>query len=138
MFRYPDNKMNNIEIELKRIQDYLRENVSPEISISSIEDQLKLFYSGVKVPILAKPCIVGDGINLIKANEMDNLLYLYNEAATAGRLIKFVPASGAASRMFQKLQLILNQFNDFTLEDLKKKSADNSNYKSVLEFLLLS
>ena len=127
--------MNNIEIELKRIQDYLRENVSPEISISSIEDQLKLFYSGVKVPVLAKPCIVGDGINLIKANEFDSLLHSYNEAAMAGRLIKFVPASGAASRMFQKLQSVLNQFNNFTLDDLRKISADNSDYKSVVEFL---
>ena len=38
--------------------------------------------------------------------------------------------------MFQKLQSILNQFNDFTLEDLKKKSADNSDCKSVIEFLI--
>lgn len=128
--------MNNIEIELKKIQDYLRENLSPEISISSIEDQLKLFYSGVKVPVLAKPCIAGYGITLIKSNEIDNLLNFHNEASMAGRLIKFVPASGAASRMFQKLQSVLNQFNDFTLDDLKKNSAANSDCKSVLEFLI--
>ena len=37
--------MNNIEIELKKVQDYLEKNKSTEISTSSIEDQLKLFYS---------------------------------------------------------------------------------------------
>ena len=68
--------------------------------------------------------------------EFDELLVLHKEAADAGRLIKFVPASGAASRMFQKLQSVLNQFNDFTLEDLKKNSADNSDCKSVIEFLI--
>ena len=128
--------MNNIEQELKKVLSILEKNNSTEISTSLIEEQLKIFYSGVKLPVLAKPCLVGDGIHHINDIEFDELLVLHKEVADAGRLIKFVPASGAASRMFQKLQSILNQFNDFTLEDLKKKSADNSNCKSVLEFLI--
>lgn len=128
--------MNNIETELKKIHDYLRENVSPQISISSIKDQLKIFYSGVKLPALAKPCLVGDGIHQISDSEFDELLNLHKDAAYTSRLIKFVPASGAASRMFQKLQSVLNQFNDFTLDDIGKNSEANSDCKSVLEFLI--
>ncbi len=128
--------MNNIEQELKKVLSILEKNNSTEISTSLIEEQLKIFYSGVKVPVLAKPCLVGDGIHRIKNLEIDELLVLHKEAANAGRLIKFVPASGAASRMFQKLQSVLNQFNDFTLDDLKKNSADNSDCKSVIEFLM--
>jgi hypothetical protein len=128
--------MNNIEQELKKVLSILEKNNSTEISTSLIEEQLKIFYSGVKLPVLAKPCLVGDGIHHINDIEFDELLVLHKEAADAGRLIKFVPASGAASRMFKKLQSILNQFNDFTLEDLKKKSADNSDCKSVIEFLI--
>ena len=128
--------MNNIEQELKKVLSILEKNNSTEISTSLIEEQLKIFYSGVKLPVLAKPCLVGDGIHHINDIEFDELLVLHKEVADAGRLIKFVPASGAASRMFKKLQSILNQFNDFTLEDLKKKSADNSDCKSVIEFLI--
>ena len=128
--------MNNIEQELKKVLSILEKNNSTEISTSLIEEQLKIFYSGVKLPVLAKPCLVGDGIHHINDIEFDELLVLHKEAADAGRLIKFVPASGAASRMFQKLQSVLNQFNDFTLEDLKKNSADNSDCKSVIEFLI--
>ena len=128
--------MNNIEQELKKVLSILEKNNSTEISTSLIEEQLKIFYSGVKLPVLAKPCLVGDGIHHINAIEFDELLVLHKEAAGAGRLIKFVPASGAASRMFQKLQSVLNQFNDFTLDDLKKNSAANSDSKSVIEFLI--
>jgi len=125
-----------IEQELKKAKSYLERNKSEEISTSLIEEQLKLFYSGVKVPVLAKPCLVGDGIHRINNLEIDELLVFHKEAASAGRLIKFVPASGAASRMFQKLQSVLNQFNDFTLDDLKNNSVVNNDCKSVLEFLI--
>ena len=122
MYRYLKNIMNTIEQELKKAINYIEQNKSTEISISSIEEQLKLFYSGVHIQALAKPCMVGDGIHGIKDLEIDEILALYNEAAKAGRLIKFVPASGVASRMFHKLQSVLIRFNDFTLDDLKKYS----------------
>jgi len=128
--------MNVIEQELKKALSYFEQNKSTEISPSSIEEQLKLFYSGVNIPVLAKPCIVGDGIHRINDMEIDELLVFHNEAANAGRLIKFVPASGAASRMFQKMQLVLNRFNNFSLDDLKNNSENDSECKSVVEFLL--
>lgn len=128
--------MNLIEQELKKALSYLNRNTSEEISPSSIEEQLKLFYSGVHIPALAKPCIVGDGIHRINDLEIDELLELHNKAANAGRLIKFVPASGAATRMFHKLQSVLNRFNDFTIADLKQKSEDHQECKSVLEILI--
>jgi hypothetical protein len=128
--------MNTLEQELNKAASYLEQNKFGQISYSSIEEQLNLFYSGVKVPVLAKPCKVGDGILVLKDFEFDELLILHNDTAIAGRLMKFVPASGAASRMFQKLQSVLNRFKDFTLNDLKKNSAVDSDCKSVLEFLI--
>lgn len=55
----------------------------------------------------------------VKKEDHDELLNLFDTASSNGRLIKFVPASGAASRMFQKLQSVLNRINNFTLDDLK-------------------
>ena len=128
--------MNSMEQELKKIINYLEQNKTTVISISSIEEQLKLFFTGVKIPVLVKPCIVGDGIHCLNDEEIDELLILHSETAKEGRLLKFVPASGAASRMFQNLQSVLNRFNNFTLDDLRKYSENDNECKSVLDFLV--
>jgi len=52
---------------------------------------------------LARPCTVGDGIVRLTAEEIPELHALQEEAAAASRFQKFVPASGAASRMFKDL-----------------------------------
>jgi hypothetical protein len=52
---------------------------------------------------LVRPCTLGDGIVSLGAEEMAGWLALHDEAARAGRVVKFVPASGAASRMFRDL-----------------------------------
>lgn len=127
--------MKKIEIALEKVQDYLKENASAEISLSSIENQLKLFYNGVKVPVLAKPCTIGDGIHRLSDDETFELLTLHSEAALAGRIMKFVPSSGAASRMFQKLQSVLSRFRDFRLSEIESKISKDMECKSVYEFL---
>ena len=57
---------------------------------------------------LARPCSRGDGVERIPEERHRDLLDLFEEAEKAGRLSKFVPASGAASRMFQSLQRALD------------------------------
>jgi hypothetical protein len=52
---------------------------------------------------LERACTVGDGVERIEDDEKPELLALHAEAARSGRLTKFVPASGAASRMFKHL-----------------------------------
>lgn len=125
-----------IDKELKKVQEYILKNAKTDIYLDSVEQQLELFSNGVSIPKLVKPCTLGDGIVEIKKNEFDALLGEYNSASLNSRLTKFVPASGAASRMFQKLQSILNRFSNFSLADLKIKSTDDKECKSVLEFLV--
>ncbi len=71
------------------------------LSESQILEQLKLFEKPTFQVELARPCILGDGIRKIPENQQDLYLKLHEQAARAGRFQKFVPASGAASRMFQ-------------------------------------
>src|SRR5688572_10768548 len=52
---------------------------------------------------LARACRLGDGIGRIEPSRHDALLASWQQAADAGRLTKLVPASGAATRMFQFL-----------------------------------
>jgi hypothetical protein len=49
---------------------------------------------------LNRPCAINDGILSVKKAAMEELIKLYEKEAGKFRLLKFVPASGAASRMF--------------------------------------
>lgn len=69
--------------------------------------QIDFLKKGVKPVRLKKPCTIGDGIVEINEQEQIELATLHDEAAGAGRVMKFVPASGAASRMFSQWQSAL-------------------------------
>lgn len=58
---------------------------------------------------LVRPCTRGDGVERIPEERHRDLLELFEEAEKAGRLSKFVPASGAATRMFQSLRKALDE-----------------------------
>ena len=53
--------------------------------------------------VLDRPCAIGDGISRIEGEERSGLVDRGDAAAGAGRVSKFVPASGAATRMFKDL-----------------------------------
>lgn len=84
----------------ERDRDQLRERgISPEQAAG----HLAAFAAGAPHAVLDRPCTRNDGITVLQESELDRLGRLGDEAARAGRLLKFVPASGAATRMFQEL-----------------------------------
>ncbi len=66
-------------------------------------DQLRVFRADSAHLRLEKPCTVGDGIERLAEGAKTRFLEVYQGAADAGRFTKFVPASGAATRMFDCL-----------------------------------
>ena len=70
------------------------------LTIEEVGRQLALFRRGVPTVRLNRPCVSGDGIVVILESEHSSLLAAYEDARRTRRLMKFVPASGAASRMF--------------------------------------
>ncbi|MBI4397308.1 MAG: DUF4301 family protein [Elusimicrobia bacterium] len=70
--------------------------------------QLILFISPPGAIQLNRPCTVGDGILALREAEAGRLIERFDEARLSGRAMRFVPASGAASRMFKALMPILN------------------------------
>ncbi len=93
----------------KQIRD---KGIDPE----QIEEQLSRFEQGFPDLNLVRPATVGDGIVQIPENEHDYLFERYRQAQHEGRLMKFVPASGAASRMFKTLQSMLHSENKLSDE----------------------
>ena len=65
-----------------------------------VEEQMSTYRHGSHYLKLNRPCAINDGILSIKKAAMDELIKLYDREAGKFKLLKFVPASGAASRMF--------------------------------------
>lgn len=74
------------------------------LSEAAVEQQIEMFKRGFPDLKLNRPCTVGDGITVLQDTWHDRLIEHHREAELNGRLLKFVPASGAASRMFKSLQ----------------------------------
>lgn len=70
------------------------------ISEAQFYRQIELFERGECNLRLHRPCTLGDGIRQIMPVEREAYLQLHRQAAAQGRFTKFVPASGAATRMF--------------------------------------
>jgi len=71
------------------------------IDVQEILRQFEIFRRGTKSVRLIRPARIGDGIVQIPPNEREAFFSLHNQAAEKGRMLKFVPASGVASRMFK-------------------------------------
>lgn len=87
------------------LQQMERLGIAPEEALRHVE----LFRSPPPYTRVLRPCTLGDGIRAIAAEDEPELTARFDEAAAAGRIHKLVPASGAASRMFQPLLEHLEQ-----------------------------
>lgn len=74
------------------------------ISISKVEEQLNAFKTGFPFLKIIKPATPDSGINVLSPQEVAELVGIWNSKLESGtEVLKFVPASGAASRMFKDL-----------------------------------
>jgi hypothetical protein len=103
------------------------ERISAEgLTVEEVERQLALFRRGVSPVRLNRPCRTGDGIVVLGATEEGDMLRVYEEALRTRQVIKFVPASGAASRMFKDWYRYLGEggipkrLEDAFISDLKR------------------
>ena len=72
---------------------------------------------------LLRPCTVGDGVQVIDDSATGRYLQLHESSVGQGRFLKFVPASGAASRMFQSLLQIYYVPQFLEVEELHRKAS---------------
>ena len=74
------------------------------LTVAEVRRQVALLRDPPPAIRLVRPCTASNGIVRLHEREHAELLALAGEAAGAGRLSKFVPASGAATRMFEFLR----------------------------------
>jgi hypothetical protein len=79
------------------------------IPLESIEIQLDNFRKGFPPADLSAPAIPGNGIILLSEEEVKRYALQYENIQRNLQCVKFIPASGAASRMFQRLYEYLEE-----------------------------
>jgi hypothetical protein len=89
------------EADIRQMADL---GIAPEEAARQIE----LFRNPPPYTRVLRPCTVGDGIRQLFPSDHAGLLVRFAQATGRGRFGKLVPASGAATRMFQALLTFLN------------------------------
>ncbi len=104
------------ETDLRQFQEH-------GISLETIEQQIENFEKGFSFMEIIKPATPGDGILQLDERSITNYSKSYNAVLDVKNILKFVPASGAASRMFKSLFAFLDTGDDQQRElpaDVKK------------------
>ncbi|MNX24711.1 Trifunctional NAD biosynthesis/regulator protein NadR [compost metagenome] len=88
------------------------------IPLENIQKQIKFFQNGVSKNILVSPATLSKGILELSEIDFQKKATFYDTNKTNYKIKKFVPASGAATRMFKFLTVFLNEF------DIEKESIN--------------
>ena len=84
---------------------------SKGIPKKKVLDQIATFKEGIPFIQLEKPAVISDGILAFDKQEESRLVKIFEEKKSGIELLKFVPASGAASRMFKTLFNFLEYYD---------------------------
>lgn len=107
-------------------QDDLKQIASKGITEEQVKHQLKQFESGFPFLKLEAAAAIGKGIEAPTEQERNEYIDKWNRYKAEGKkIVKFVPASGAASRMFKDMFAFVDAAYDVPTTDFEKKFFNN-------------
>src|SRR5690606_8351258 len=100
------------------------------ISEAKIKLQLQIFKEGIPFTNIMEPASTDTGIEVFSEKEQQHFASLFESVKDELDLLKFVPASGAATRMFKFLHQFLEYYY-FEKNDIDKflQKEENQNLK---------
>ena len=101
------------------------------LSLEQVNNQLEHYKSPPAYVNLKASATIGNGIVKLSKSEFNDLNCFYEEQKTLLRIVKFTPASGAASRMFKMLHQFLFDY------DPQKESINSYINKNKITELFL-
>jgi hypothetical protein len=112
----------------------LKELRARGVSVAEVARQLQLFEHPPGFADLDRSCALGDGIEVV--GDEAAAMAAYEAARRSGRLSKFVPASGAATRMCQAPLAVQGDPRTADFEGLRKLAAEGDAGAAQVEQLL--
>lgn len=133
-----------LEIAMQHIDKLLKNNVLnftkedkkqiefKGLIINKVNAQIDTFKAGLPFTKLKAAATLNNGILKIEAKEKQDYINLFENKLNAISVVKFVPASGAATRMFKFLFQFLKDYNveDETIEAF----IEGTNFKELKVF----
>lgn len=118
--------------DIKQIEEY-------GLTLRAIYKQLETFSLGIPPVEVVTAASAGNGIEVIPKKSHSMLLDLFEAKKDALDIVKFVPASGAATRMFRFLHRFLETYDpeNETLARYLKRTSDTDIelfFKSIKDF----
>lgn len=102
------------------------------LSAESLNAQIERFKKGILPLTLTAPCTVGNGVRVFSKNEINRLVKFYETECQHKKMVKFIPASGAATRMFHHLLVFRAKAAELPKNDPDRKAVEHffSNLKN--------
>lgn len=95
------------------------------ITPEQIDTQLEQFRKGFPFLRLEAAAAIGNGITALSTDQVDAYAAAWKDYKKDHRVVKFVPASGAASRMFKNIFAFVDAPYDVPTTDFEKQYFDN-------------
>ena len=105
------------------------------ISIDEINQQIKHFQQGFPPADITMPATPGKGIMLLSEGDQHHYKDVFLDNAPDFRIIRFIPASGAASRMFKSLYEALEKLQGKALNDQKAWISEDKELRKFFKKL---
>ncbi len=102
------------------------------ISIENIKQQIAFIKKGQIYIELTGAATLANGLISLDSLNHNTLIGYYEKARLAGQIEKFVPASGAASRMFQCISYFLQNFAVMTYQELLQLADTDKEIENLL------
>ncbi len=120
------------------------------IDADTIHHQLESFRQGFPFLNIDRAAVVGDGIRRLNPQEQQTFRELFNAHRNLLQIVKFVPASGAATRMFKEMfafladgkptpsvQEVVDNINRFAFgARLKQAAGDTTDAHRLIDTML--
>lgn len=109
------------------------------LTMAKVEKQIQNFINGFPFLPVIRPAIPDDGILTLSDSEVEQYTAHYENKSKSLEIVKFVPASGAASRMFKDLFEYLensNQAPGKSVEQFLINLKDFAFYESLKNHLI--
>ena len=98
------------------------------LSLKGIEDQIAIFKRGNKAVKIVAAATLGNGIRQVDNKQADKLICIFEDLKHNLKLLNFIPASGAETRMFKELYVFVENF-DPDKDSLQKYFRRNESKK---------
>lgn len=119
---------------MKFTQEDIQQIENKGLTLDKVNSQIEIFKKGIPFTNLVAAATIGNGIQSLTEKDIKNSIEVFEGQRDAVSIVKFVPASGAATRMFKFLFKFIKDYNS---EEQSLNSYLNKNKNKDLSIFLI-